>query len=196
MAAERLRERRLLTMKIQRVIVTGGPGAGKTTLLRTIAARGYACMPDNARAIIRDRKEKGLCPRPPAAEFAQQVLRLDIDCYRAAQSSEKYVFFERGIPDALCALDQLGVLSPIDATRYLEAYIYFPAVFVLPPWEQIYCTDSERDEDFVHSNRVHDQILKWYVQCGYDVVAVPRVPVSERTRFLLATLDRYERDHP
>ena len=183
-------------MNVRRVIVTGGPGVGKTTLLHTLSARGYACMPDNARAIIRDRKAKGLSPRPDAAEFAQEVLLLDIDCYLTAQSSASDIFFERGIPDALCALDQLGVLSPSDMTRYLGTYSYFPAVFVLPPWEQIYCMDSERDQDFAHSIRVHHQILKWYVQCGYDVLAVPRVSVSERSHFLLATLDRYKRDHP
>jgi predicted ATPase len=175
-------------MKAQRVVITGGPGAGKTTLLAAFESRGYACMPDSARAIIRHRKNRGLSPRPPLREFAEEILRLDIECYRYAESAEGYVFFDRGIPDALCMLDELGVLSPSGATRHVSTYRYFRVAFLLPPWQEIFCTDDERDQSFMDATRVYDRVRDWYVRCGYDVVPVPCSPVAERAEFLLDTL--------
>jgi predicted ATPase len=64
-------------------VVTGGPGAGKTTMLLALRARGYTTVPDSARANINERKSRGLSPRPAPPEFAYNVLRNDIDQYRA-----------------------------------------------------------------------------------------------------------------
>jgi predicted ATPase len=48
----------------RRVVFTGGPGAGKTALLTELERRGYRVVPEVARAIISERKQKGLPPRP------------------------------------------------------------------------------------------------------------------------------------
>ena len=64
-----------------RIVMTGGPGAGKTALLLALQARGYTIVGDTARAIIQDRRRRGLSPRPDAHEFVQEALRIDIDNY-------------------------------------------------------------------------------------------------------------------
>ncbi|WP_435102063.1 AAA family ATPase [Arhodomonas sp. AD133] len=38
-----------------RFVITGGPGAGKTTVLATLEERGYHCVPESAREMIRCR---------------------------------------------------------------------------------------------------------------------------------------------
>ena len=132
---------------VRKVIVTGGPGAGKTALLAELAARGYLCIPDNARAIIRERKQRGESPRPEPAEFAREILCRDIETYRATPD-ERVAFFDRGIPDALCMLDAVGLLSTVELDRYLSEYPYAHTVIVVPPWREIYRVDSERDQTF------------------------------------------------
>jgi len=178
-----------------RVIVTGGPGAGKTALLAGLAERGCVYVPDTARAIIQDRRRRGLSPRPGPAEFAGEILRIDLERYRAASATAGPVFFERGIPDALCMLNQLGLLTPEVTARYLSDHPYFRKVFVLPPWRRIYATDDERDQSFEESIRVHGALCEWYARCGYELVEVPRGPVQERCGFVLATLDPFQ-GHP
>ncbi len=48
---------------IRRIVLTGAPGAGKTAVLNALASRGYECIPESARAIIRARKERNLSAR-------------------------------------------------------------------------------------------------------------------------------------
>jgi len=172
----------------QRVLIVGSPGAGKTTLLAELAAVGHTCVSDSARDIIRARKRRGLMPRPDPPEFAFEALRMDIERYRATPADRGFVFFERGIPDALGMLDALGVLTPADLGRYLTEFPYARRVMVLPPWEEIYCTDDERDQTFGEAVRVHRAVCDWYPRCGYELVEVPRVSANARCEFVLRTV--------
>jgi predicted ATPase len=99
------------------------------------------------------------------------------------------VFFERGVLDALCGLDQVRQLSDSDLRTWLSKYSYFPKVFVLPPWKAIYKTDAERDHTFEHAERVDRITQEWYRRCGYQVVEVPMVSVDERSSFVLRALE-------
>jgi predicted ATPase len=64
-----------------RYILTGGPGAGKTTLLGALASLGYTTVEESARSIIAERLAAGMTSRPQATQFAQEILRRDIEKY-------------------------------------------------------------------------------------------------------------------
>jgi len=172
----------------RRVIVTGGPGAGKSELLAALAARGYACVADSARAIIRERVRRGLSARPAPAEFAAAILRMDIERYREAPTGSIVVFFDRAIPDALCMLNDLGLLTLAEARRSVADFPYFRQVFVAPPWPEIYRTDSERDQPFAIAVRVHRRASEWYATLGFDLIELPRVSTAARVDFVLQQL--------
>jgi predicted ATPase len=187
-------------VSLRRVVVTGGPGSGKTVLLEELARRGYPYAPESARAIIRERLARGLSPRPDPAEFAYEILGRDIEQYggvaekspdpeRAAAGAGDLHFFDRSILDALGMLDQLGILSARERDRHLTEYPYHRQVFLLPPWEAIYRVDSERDQTFGESVRVHDTLRQWYLRCGYEIVSVPPGPVADRCDLVLQTLE-------
>ena len=162
-----------------RFVLSGGPGAGKTTVLSSLEERGFHCLPDVARAIIRTRLDSGLPARPDPVEFARAIFDGDVENYRSAPS-HRPCLFDRGVIDALGMLRHSEILSDDELTLNLRQYPYHKVVFVFPPWEEIYCTDNERDEDFAHSVRVYESVKTWYSRCGYEVQEIPPGPVSER----------------
>jgi len=171
-----------------RVIITGGPGAGKTTLLRELGTRGFATVDDTPRAIIRSRRALGLSPRPSPLEFAEQVLRRDVELYEQ-NAGEARAFFDRGVLDALAMIVDAAPERRADAVARAADYPYHPLVFVLPPWEEIYVTDEERDHPFTHAVRVCESLVGWYQLCGYEVAQVPKLPAAERCNYVLSALD-------
>jgi predicted ATPase len=171
-----------------RVVITGGPGAGKTTLLRELGTRGFATVDDTARTIIRSRRALGLSPRPMPLEFADEVLRRDIELYEQ-NAGEARAFFDRGVLDALAMVADAAPERRADAVALAADCPYHPLVFLLPPWEEIYVTDEERDHPFTHAVRVCESLVGWYQLCGYQVAHVPKLPVAERCDDLLSALE-------
>ena len=173
---------------MSRIVITGGPGAGKTTLLLALQARGYIIVGDSARAIIQDRRRRGLSPRPDANEFAHETLRMDIENFVHHAATPGHVFFDRSVLDALCGIDRVTPLNESELSMWLSKYQYFPKAFVLPPWKAIYENDAERDHTFEHAESVNRIAQEWYRRCGYQVLEVPMVSVEERCTFVLQAL--------
>jgi len=170
-----------------RVVITGGPGAGKTTLLRECGRRGFATVEDTPRSIIRSRRARGLSPRPSPLAFAEQVLRRDIELY-GRNAGPALTFFDRGVLDALAMVAEAAPERRTDLVALATDYPYHPVVFVLPPWEEIYATDDERDHTFTHAVHVYESLVVWYQACGYNVAPVPKLPVAERCNHVLSAL--------
>jgi len=111
---------------MRHVIVTGGLGAGKTTLLAELAARGYATVEESARAIIRERLARGASRRPDALAFAQEIFCRDIEKYLHQPCTSQWVFFDRGLVDALGMLHEASPLPSIELEPLLASYRSMP----------------------------------------------------------------------
>src|SRR5262249_17177050 len=119
---------------VPHVVITGGPGVGKTTLLAELNARGYATVADSAPAIISERRAQGLSPRPELIAFAREILRRDTEQHRAHRSGSAWVFFDRGVVEALGMLHEAAPLAESELEAALRAYPFHSSVFILPPW--------------------------------------------------------------
>jgi predicted ATPase len=172
---------------MRRIVITGGPGAGKTTLLAALRDRGYTAVDESARAIIQERLAGGLSPRPPPLEFARQILSRDIEKYQQPPELD-LVFFDRSVVEALCMVSQATRLEARELRALLAQYRYDRRVFVLPPWEAIFTTDSERDQTFADALHVHRTLTRWYRRCEYETIEVPTGPVAERCTYVLRAL--------
>jgi predicted ATPase len=170
------------------VIVTGGPGAGKTTLLAELAAMGYVTVDESARAIIAERVARSLSPRPDPLTFAHEILRRDIEKYNRQPPASAWVFFDRGLIDALGMMQETAALSVTDLDTMLSSFPFHPTVFVLPPWEAIYTTDAQRDQSFADAVAAHARVVRWYRSCGYRLTEVPCLPVADRAAYVLRVL--------
>jgi|SRR5262245_8661897 len=172
-----------------RFVFTGGPGVGKTTILNALTERGYFYAADSPRAIIRKRLASGLSPRPPLEQFGNEVLHMDIARYRETCVTDHPVFFDRGIVDAVYGLVQHNVMSLGEAEEYVRSFPYNKIVLLFPPWEEIYCTDSERDQTFSESVQVFEDSRKWYGRWEYETIEVPRIAIDQRVNFILQTVE-------
>lgn len=76
-------------------IFTGGPGAGKTTVLNELAKHNYGCIPEVARAIIKEQHATGgnaLHPHFPkkiVPRFSPAVQYSSISKFHAVASSPR-----------------------------------------------------------------------------------------------------------
>jgi predicted ATPase len=171
-----------------RVVITGGPGAGKTTLLAEFAARGYPTVAESARAIIAERLARGASRRPDPLVFARDILRRDIAQYVRQQHTSTWVFFDRGVIEAIGMVHEAAPLPAPELHALLAAYPFSSPVFILPPWEAIYTTHAERDQSFADALGVHARLEQWYGACGYRLREVPRLPVPQRADHILRIL--------
>lgn len=171
-----------------RVVLTGGPGAGKTTLLAALGAMGYTIVDESARAIVAERIASGASRRPDLPAFAREMLRRDIEKYRGQPDTSNWVFFDRGVIDALGLMQEVSPLPARELDDMLATYVFHTTVFILPPWEAIYENDTERDETFAEAVEVHAKLVRWYRACGYRLREVPPRPVAERAQHVLARL--------
>src|SRR6266446_5928573 len=124
-----------------RFVITGGPGAGKTTTLDAIAVRGFQCVPESARAIIKKRKASGLNPRPSPDQFGAEMLQEDMASYRGTPVQNDPVFFDRGVCDSLAFLYLHGVISLAEVEAQVKEFRYNDLVFLMPPCPDIYRED-------------------------------------------------------
>ncbi len=172
----------------KRVVISGAPGVGKTALLDELAGMGHTTVAESARAVIRERLARGEPPRPAPAAFAREILLRDMQKYRAAVASTGWVFFDRGVVEALAMLHEAEPVAPEERQAVMAECRYFPVVFVPPPWKEIYVNDAERDQPFEHALNVHEAVLRCYREAGYQICEVPHATPAQRAEHVLRIL--------
>lgn len=171
-------------------VLTGGPGSGKSSLIAALAKSGFATAEETGRAVIKEQLAAGggALPWKDPLAFADEMLRLDLDAYRRAESGAGAVFFDRGLPDLLGYL-RLSGIEPLERfDRAARLMRYNPRIFIAPPWRDIYTQDSERKQDWAEAVRTYDEMAKAYADYGYELVELPKATVAERVSFVLATV--------
>ncbi len=169
-------------------IITGGPGVGKTTLIDSLQSRGFRVVPEAARKIIKEQvliNGEGL-PWKDKEYYAQLMLEASILNYRdfVAEGGSEMTFFDRGILDTICYMIMENIPLPDNLEDLLNNHKYNNNVFILPPWEEIYKTDSERKQTWEEAVYTFQKMKQVYTQYGYKVIEVPRIDVAARRKFI------------
>lgn len=170
------------------VLITGCSGGGKSTLLAELAARGFSVVEEPGRRIVREELEsKGdALPWVNLAAFAQRAIALSIEDHTAASQRAGWTFFDRGLVDAVAAL-QHATGEPL-REDLLAGHRYHSQVFLTPPWPEIYENDAERKHRLADAIAEYERISALLPKLGYEVVILPKVSVSERADFLFNVL--------
>ena len=171
-------------------VITGGPGSGKSTLIGALAAEGFASMPEAGRAIIQDQVALGGSALPWADRrlFAELMLGWELRSHHEAQTLAGPVFFDRGIPDVMGYLTLCGLPVPRHVRRAADAMRYHRRVFLAPTWPAIFAQDAERKQTIDEAEATSQALTGVYAGLGYEIVALPLVPVAGRLRFVLSAI--------
>lgn len=124
-------------------------------------------------------------PWDDRALFAELMLCADLQSYRMARQQPAPVFFDRGLPDVLGYLRLESLPIPPRLMQAVETFRYNHCVFITPPWQEIFAQDAERKQDFAETVRTFDMMKETYSACGYELIELPRLPVSGRLAFII-----------
>ncbi|MFC3198104.1 AAA family ATPase [Parapedobacter deserti] len=133
-------------------VITGGPGVGKTTLLNELTQTGYLTIEEEARKIIKEQVANGGdgLPWKNKTVYAQLMLDASVKTFEKISSSGFLgpIFFDRGILDTVCYMRMENIPVSKDIIEIVGKCTYNRKIFILPPWEEIYETDTERKQSW------------------------------------------------
>src|SRR5690606_7469153 len=101
------------------------------------------------------------------------------------------VFFDRGVPDLIGYSRLIGAPVPDHLRRAADMCRYHRHVLLAPPWPEIYAADAERRQDLGEAVATSEAIAAAYVECGYELVSLPKAPVADRVTFVRDHLARW-----
>ena len=170
------------------VVISGCSGGGKSTLLEELRRQGHQVVEEPGRRVVTHELATGgrALPWVDPVAFAEAAITLATQDLEGAKSADGFVFFDRGLVDALAALQHVTGRS--NAVPERSQSLYNRTVFMAPPWPEIYVTDHERRHGFDEAVAEHERLLRAYRNCGYKAIALPKAGVAERAKFVLRTL--------
>ena len=168
-------------------VITGASGSGKSSILAELARRGYTCVEEVGRRIVREQKSAGgdATPWQDHDKFMQLLLARSIQAYGSVREGKCPVFFDRGLPECLGYAKSLDGAARTEALRQISTRRYNGCVFVSAPWEEIYTTDAERMHSFADGVAYYEAEVAAYAECRYSLLEIPRAPVEERAAFVI-----------
>ncbi len=172
-------------------MLSGGPGAGKTAVIEVLRARGYRCVEEVARKILRQQmKFNGdAVDWKDRSKYREVMLSWSIADFENVDERVRPVFFDRGMAELMAYGNPPGTEAPAHIQRAVALFRYNPIVFVAPPWQEIYRADAERKQTFAEAVEVWRRVTTCYEKCGYVPVELPRDSPDKRADFILKRID-------
>jgi predicted ATPase len=172
-------------------IVTGCSGGGKSSIIDALKARGFLCVEEAGRQIVREQVAIGGdgTPWKDRTKFHELLLSRYVDLFRQINERTLPVFFDRALPELIGGMRSLKIPIPELYRLADRVYKYARKVFITPPWPEIFRTDPERRHSYEDALAEYRLLPDAYRELGYQVVEIPKAPVSERVDFILEHLN-------
>ncbi len=172
------------------VMISGCSGGGKSSLLAELAGRGYATVPEPGRRIVAKETDPD-SPRLPwndLGTFARAALDMACVDHERASNQKGIVFFDRGVVDAMTALEKADGV-PLSA-ELADRYRYDDRMFLAPPWPEIFTNNAERRHGFHAAVDEYERLTAAYAKLGYECRLLPRTSITGRADVILEWLEQ------
>lgn len=171
--------------------ISGCSGSGKSTLLSELGRRGYGTVAEPGRQIVKEQLSIGgdALPWADAEKFVEQVISRAIHQMIVATRFDGAVFFDRGIVDAVTALERMQAPISPQHRRALQIYGHNRKAFLSPPWPEIYRIDAERQHSFENAVGEYIALEEAYPRHGYETILLPKCDVAARADFVLSIVE-------
>lgn len=166
------------------VILSGCSGGGKSTLLAELRRRGHAVIEEPGRRIVSEEVARGgkALPWIDVAAFARRTVEVALSDRQVALNLPGWVFFDRSLVDAASALEHFAAEPALER---LGRHRYNEAVFLTPPWPEIFTSDPERRHGLEEAIAEYERLERAYPQLGYRLVILPKTSVEARANMVL-----------
>nr|WP_314897246.1 ATP-binding protein [uncultured Flavobacterium sp.] len=179
-------------MQKEIIVIIGGPGTGKSTIIDGLIANGYCCYPEISRQVTLEAQKQGieqLFLENPLL-FSELLLEGRKKQFQSAlEEPHEIIFINRGIPDVLAYMHYIGDSYPSFFDLACQKYKY-TKIFILPPWKEIYISDTERYENFEQAKNIDNHLVTTYEKYGYKLIEVPKDSVDNRILFILDKISK------
>ena len=169
-------------------VITGESGSGKSSIIEELMRRGYACVAEVGRQIVKEQNliQGEATPWKNHRLFMALLYSGSVRAYESIEETHSPVFFDRALPECLSYAKSLKGSARKIALRTIAALQYNRTVFVTPPWQDLYATDAERKHSFEEGVAYHRAEIAAYTECGYSLLEVPRGTVEMRADFIVS----------
>ncbi len=170
------------------IVISGCSGGGKSTLLEALTARGFVCVPEPGRRIVREEQQTGgdALPWVNPRAFAERAVAMARSDLRQAAKNTGVTFFDRGLVDAAVALAHAGGPPFIETLGPLRSYA--ETVFLAPPWPEIYARDAARQHGFAEAQAEYHRLVDAFFRLGTLTRPLPKGSVESRMSFVIETM--------
>ncbi|MDT9600660.1 AAA family ATPase [Sphingosinicella rhizophila] len=170
------------------VVISGCSGGGKSSLIQELARRGYAVVEEPGRRIVAEERAAGgrALPWTDLAAFARRAIAVAAADRTSHEGAGDWVFFDRGLVDVAVALAHATAADRLDPT--VTRNPYHRAMFMAPPWPEIYETDDARLHSLDEAVAEYDRLLPAYRDLGYDITFLPKIGIEDRADFVVERL--------
>ena len=176
-----------------KIVITGGPGSGKTEIINSLSKKNFHCFKEVSREIIRPEQLKGtknyFSDKP--IEFSKRLIKKRKEQYIKSSNlslskRKPVIFFDRGLHDIFAYLNYIK--KSYNKIKFkLEDYSY-DMTFILPPWKEIYKTDSERKETYEQSIQIYKYIKYIYIKYKIRLFEIKPDTIENRVLEILKYL--------
>lgn len=173
-----------------RIVITGGPYCGKTTIINELSAHGFITIKEAAIEVIKNEQEAGNNkPWLEREKFQKKIIDLQIQQFNSARNNV-ITFYDRGLVDGLAYYHLDGIDPPKELKEHASKKRY-NLVFI-PDLIEGFKPDKIRGESPEERKLVHELIIKYYSDYGYNVINIPSLSVSERVLFIKNKINEHK----
>lgn len=164
----------------KKIVITGTSGTGKSSVIYEMK-KSYNVIDEVARALITKFtvEDQNKLPWNNREFFQDHLEGIQLQNY----FNNPFGIYDRSFVDEIAYRNFFGMKIPSVLYKICEN-LRFDSVFFMEFWKEIYVSDSVRIEKDAEALQIETLLKEAYINCGYDLVIVPKVSIEDRVKFI------------